>query len=243
MNLHNKNIYALQTARAGSKSVLNKNILEVNGKPMYRHNVDYAKQSKYIKDVFVSTDCEYIKNNALDDKYKVIPRPSYLCSDDASHQETICHGIEFIEKFCDEKVDIIVILLGNSIGANTKDLDIAIEELCNDDTYDSIQSVSEFNMFNPFRAFSINDGSLQTIMNPNQISSNKKIENINDKNSAGDVYFFNGSFWICKRDVVFNKGVPPFEWLGNKIKPYVQDVCMEVDAGWQLDYLINKENK
>ena len=34
------NIYALQTARNGSKSVPSKNILEIDGKPLYKWNLD-----------------------------------------------------------------------------------------------------------------------------------------------------------------------------------------------------------
>ena len=57
------NIYALQTARAGSKSVPNKNIINIRGKSLYLHNVQYAQKSKLIKDVFISTDYYIIKNN------------------------------------------------------------------------------------------------------------------------------------------------------------------------------------
>ena len=63
------NVYALQTARAGSKSVPNKNIMNIKGKPLYLHNVQYALDSDLIKQVYVSTDYESIHSDA--DKCRV----------------------------------------------------------------------------------------------------------------------------------------------------------------------------
>ena len=57
------NVYALQTARAGSKSVPNKNIMNIRGKSLYLHNIHFAQKSKHIKDVFISTDYDIIKQD------------------------------------------------------------------------------------------------------------------------------------------------------------------------------------
>ena len=50
---YNNKIYLLQTARSGSKSVKNKNILNINGLPLYLYNILYAKKSKYIKKISI----------------------------------------------------------------------------------------------------------------------------------------------------------------------------------------------
>ena len=230
------NIYALQTARAGSKSVPNKNIMEFNGKPLYLHNVHHAKASNYIKDVFVSTDCEFILDNC--DGYQVIDRPEYLCRDDSSHHETICHGLDMIEKITGDKVDYLVVLLGNSLSAYTDDLDAAIKEIISSPETDTILSASELNMYNPLRAFVNDNGYLKTYLTQDEICDKAAHYNINDKNSAGNIYFFNGSFHVTKRDVLFDRGKYPFQWMGNTIKPYFQDAsCMELDAKWQIEVL------
>ena len=89
-------------------------------------------------------------------------------------------------------------------------------------------------MFNPFRAFTIENNLLKTYLNQSAIEIGTKIDNVNDKNSAGDIYFANGSFFICRRDTLMKKeGLLPFPWLGYKIKPWVQKVTMEIDAYWQ----------
>ena len=228
-------IAALQTARKNSKSVPNKNILEHDGKPFYLHNINYAQKSKYVQDVYVSTDSEFIINGADKNKYKVIDRPGYLATDTASHQETIMHGINHIEAEHGKELDIVVVLLGNNVGAFTEDLDTSIEQLQSDKSLDSVISVSEYNMFNPFRAYQINNNRLETVLPQGFIASKKNEHNVNDKKSAGDIYFYNGSFWVCRKAaIVDNNGLLPFPWLGNKIRPFIQKDIMEVDATWQL---------
>jgi N-acylneuraminate cytidylyltransferase len=233
-------IFGLLTARDGSKSVVNKNIMDINGKPLFFHNVEAAKDSKYIERLYVSTDSDFIKNFSSD--YCVIDRPYELCTDNASHHDTMIHGINEIEIRERCNVDIIVILLGNANGAKTYMIDESIEILLHNPEIDSILSVSEFNMFNPFRAFKIKeDGLLDTIVEQDFIEKSSIISNINDKKSAGNCYFFNGSFMVCRKDAIMKKcGKFPFLWLGNRIQPYHMDVSMEIDAPWQVLF-INRE--
>jgi CMP-N-acetylneuraminic acid synthetase len=228
------NIYALQTARAGSKSVPSKNILEIQGKPLYLHNVDAAIGCEKIQDVYISTDCPYIKGNYNKKEYKILNRSKHLCGDNASHHEVMINSLYQIEDEIEAKVDILVVLLGNSMGASSQDLNKAIKILLENKEADSVQSVSEFNMFNPFRALKINNNKLESIIPQDEIEKQSKIKNINDKNSCGEVYFFNGSFWVCKRDAILGKGLLPFPWLGYNIIPYIQDTVFELDASWQI---------
>jgi len=51
-------ILAIIPARSGSKSVIDKNIREIDGKPMIAYSIEHAKSSKLINRVIVSTDSE-----------------------------------------------------------------------------------------------------------------------------------------------------------------------------------------
>lgn len=238
------NVYALQTARKGSKSVIDKNIMDINGKPLYRHPVDKALNSKIIKKVFISTDIDTIIENKEKINYKVIKRPKYLCEDNSSHHDTMIHGLKEIEKIEQQSVDFLVVLLGNSLGSSGEEIDKAINFLMNNQQYDSIQSVSEFNMFNPLRSFKIQNDQLLTCIDQKEIERTSILKNVNDKKSAGNVYFANGSFFICKRDILLGKkGLLPYPWLGNKIKPWIQKTNMEIDAYWQSFVLKEIDNE
>lgn len=232
------NIYALQTARAGSKSVPNKNIMSIKGKPLYLHNALYALDSELIKDVYISTDYEIIHEKSKIYGYKTIKRPRHLCLDDSSHHDTMLHGLQEIEMATGNTCDILVVLFGNTLGARTSDLNEALKMIIDNPNLDSIQAVSEYTMFNPFRAFKIDDGVLNTIVDQQFIKNNLKGKLANDRNSAGKTYFMNGSFWIIRRKTLFdNNGLLPFPFLGKKIGAYVQDTMMEIDAPWQIKFL------
>ena len=226
-------IVAIQTARKGSKSVRNKNISIVNGDPLFLHSLDIANQTPSIQKVYSTTDCPVIKSFAKTNHFDIIDRPENLAGDSASHHDTMIHAILEIEKIENTKLDLIVFLLGNTISAEPKWLEACIQKMIVDDSIDSIQSVSKFNMFNPYRAFRITaDDRLKTIVD------SEGIQNSNDKNAAGDIWFNNGSFFICRRDIVLSKkGASPFPWLGYNILPFRESVKMEVDAPWQLEWL------
>jgi CMP-N-acetylneuraminic acid synthetase len=224
-------IVALQTARAGSKSIPKKNLLEINGHPLFAHSILAANDSNSIQQVYCSTDDTVIKSLSKQYDFRVINRPAELCLDDCSHLDAIRHGVIEIEKELG-KQDVVVLLLGNVIGIDSSALDDAIGMLGNND---SVVSVSEMNMFNPFRAHKIVNGLLETWIAQDLICSDKLV---NDKNSAGSIYYCNGNFWVMRRDALFEDGNNlPFEWLGKKIVPYIQNTFQELDAPWQLDYL------
>ena len=232
-------IYALQTARAGSKSVPHKNIMNIKGLPLYLHNVLYALDSSKIEEVYVSTDYKIIDDAKEKYGYKVIHRPHHLCQDQSSHQEVMVHGLNEIERRTKKECDILVVLFGNTLGARTADLDAGIDLLINNPELDSVQSVSEYTMFNPFRAFKIvDDSKLETIVTQKFIKDNIQGKLSNDRNAAGKVYFMNGSFWIIrKKTLIKNDGLLPFPFLGKNIGAYIQDSLMELDAPWQIKFL------
>ena len=189
----------LQTARAGSKSVPNKNIAMVGNKPLFAHSLEKALSSKLVDHYFVSTDCNFIKQYVK--KYKnvnIIDRPSHLSLDNSSHHDVMIHAIEHIEKQLGKKIDNLIILLGNSLGTDSTSIDACLKILKENKSYDAVQTVSKFNMFNPYRAFKIDSesGVLKNFVNVP--------ENSNDKNFAGDIMFFNGSF-LCVEEILLCK--------------------------------------
>ena len=62
-------------ARAGSREIKKKNIVQINGYPLLSYSIEAAKRSKFIKKIFVSTDGKDIAKVA--EKYGaiIIKRP------------------------------------------------------------------------------------------------------------------------------------------------------------------------
>ena len=60
--MYKKNkILAITLARGGSKGVKNKNIININGKPLISYTIKEANKSNYIDRYIVSTDSELIR--------------------------------------------------------------------------------------------------------------------------------------------------------------------------------------
>jgi len=65
-------------AKSHSNRLPNKNITKINGKTLIEHSIDYAKSSKYVKEIFVSSDAEHIEKIAYENNVKYINRPENL---------------------------------------------------------------------------------------------------------------------------------------------------------------------
>jgi CMP-N-acetylneuraminic acid synthetase/NAD(P)-dependent dehydrogenase (short-subunit alcohol dehydrogenase family) len=120
-------IYAFIFARGGSKGLPNKNIKCLGNVPLIGHSINIAKKSKYIQEVYVSTDSPIIKDIALKFGAKVpFLRPKELATDTSSEKDSWIHMINNIDNF-----DIFISLPTVSPLRTIKDIDCCIEKFIN----------------------------------------------------------------------------------------------------------------
>ncbi len=235
-----KEIYALSTARAGSKSVIGKNLLNIQGKPLYLHNILASMANNEIKRTYLSTDIPEAIELGKKWGYEVIRRPDELCQDKSTHDDTIRHGLLEIERLIGHELDILVVMLGNTMNVNEEDLNRGIEQLRNSPDADSVVTVIQANHFNPIRAY-VAQGSgagLTTYLSQEDIYKRTADVDISDKNSVGDIYFQNGLWFLRRRAVMEEGGMLPFAWFGNNVEYLEQDPSLqEVDAEYQIKLL------
>lgn len=119
-----KRVIAIIPARGGSKRLPRKNVLPLGGKPLIGWTIDAARDSKYIDDVFVSTDNQEIADISAQFGV-VVPelRPSYLSTDVATTQSVVFYTIE---KY-GNNADIVIILQPTSPLRSAKHIDEALE--------------------------------------------------------------------------------------------------------------------
>ena len=65
-------------AKSHSNRLPNKNISIIKGKTLIEHSIEYAKSSKYVQEIYVSSDSNKIKNIATENNVKYTERPSHL---------------------------------------------------------------------------------------------------------------------------------------------------------------------
>lgn len=80
-------------ARAGSKTIPNKNIKIIDGKPLIAYTIESAINSKLFEHIVVSTDSQKIKKIAMDFGAEVpFIRPKKLAGDNVGIIPVIIHG-------------------------------------------------------------------------------------------------------------------------------------------------------
>lgn len=90
-------IYAFVFARSGSKRLKNKNLLDLAGKPLVQHSIEFALGLRFVDRVFVSSDSEEILSIARHLGAGAIERPPELATDESPEIESWRHAIDFVE--------------------------------------------------------------------------------------------------------------------------------------------------
>ena len=96
---NNKKILAIIPARSGSKGLVNKNIKNLNGKPLIAYTIEAAKKSNIFDQIIVTTDSE--KYATISRQYGAeVPflRPSKLSLDNTSSMDVILHVLDELKK-------------------------------------------------------------------------------------------------------------------------------------------------
>ena len=126
---HEAAVLALIPARAGSKGLPRKNLLEVGGLPLIAWSILAAKGSRFVDRVVVSTDGTEIADVARGLGADVpFMRPADLATDDASTQDVVLHCLDELEKE-GSGYDLLVLLQPTSPLRKAEDVDSALELL------------------------------------------------------------------------------------------------------------------
>jgi N-acylneuraminate cytidylyltransferase len=214
MNKNKKNFIAIIPARKGSKEIKNKNLILINGHPLLSYSIAAAKKSKFIKDVFVSTDGKNIAKVARRYGAKVVIRPKKLSKDSSRIEDAILYTVKHIKNLLNPKYDNIVLMQPTSPQRSINDLDNAIRKFIKDKA-DSLFSCTKQDL-----CIWENKNSKIIPVNFNPY----KRKNRQEKNKS---YIENGSIYVTKKkiyDTYKNR-------LGGKISIYI----MENYARHELD--------
>ena len=125
----NKKVIAIIPARGGSKRLHKKNIYPIWGKPMIHWPIKAAKESKYISDVWVTTENEEISKISTESGAKVHKRNPKLSEDHVFKMEAIRNCFDEIGR----DADIVVSLQANSPEITCEIIDNAIETFIEND--------------------------------------------------------------------------------------------------------------
>jgi CMP-N-acetylneuraminic acid synthetase len=187
------NFLGIIPARAGSKSIKNKNIVKLNGKPLIYYTITAAKKSILGDNFIVSTDDPKIIKICKELKVKYFfKRPIKFSSDKTTAIELLKYLVKDLEKK-KFKFKNIVYLQPTSPFRNSLILDKAIKTYKKNLNIDSLISISEVESNHPAR---------MKFMNKNNILIDnyytEKKEGLN-KQELKKMYIRNGAIYIFKK--------------------------------------------
>lgn len=225
--METKNIVCLIPARGGSKGVKKKNIKEINDKPLIGWTIEEAKKSKYISDIYVSTENVEISEISKQFDTEVMPRDETLALDTTSSMEVV---IDFIKQLKEKNIvcNNLLLLQCTSPLRKASHIDEAIEIYLNNlDKYDSLISIVEQEE-HPFLSRKINS----TGMLENFMKFDKNI--YYRRQDYPKVYHINGAIYIAKVDVLMKEKT--FET--KRTYGYVMDKVSSIDIDDEVDFKV-----
>lgn len=210
-------ILALIPARGGSKGIPKKNLRLMNGKPLIAYAIENAKKSKYIKDVFVTTDSKEIEEVSKVNGAAVIKRDNELSSDLVTLDPVIYHAMLEAEKETGKFYDAVITLQPTSPLLNVDTLDSAIEYFISGNFETVISVVNK-----PHLAWGVKDSELVPLY------SERK-----NRQELPPQYLETGAFVISKRKVVV-----PESRIGSKTSVYEISEVESIDIDDRNDWLL-----
>lgn len=212
--------------RGGSKGLRNKNIKNINGKPLVSYTINQAIRSKIFDNIAISSDSYKILNIAKKFGIKdLIKRPKNLAIDSAPKIPVIKHCLLEMEKRYKKKYDLIVDLDATAPLRKIIDIKKAVNKMIKSKA-SNLFSVCESRSNPYFNAVEIVNNKIKLLK-----KSKKKIYS---RQSAPKVFDINASIYIWKRDYL-----KKYENLIlKKTEVYIMPQERSLDVDTKLDFRI-----
>ena len=161
--LLNKKILALVPARGGSKGIKYKNLKKINGISLIGHAYKFIKSSRFIDDLYLSTESKKISLEAQKYNFKILNRSKKLSGDYVSDFSIISNVLKNknIKKL---KFDYVVYLQPTSPLRKVSHLKNSLKKIIKE-KYDAAISVTEISKkYHPKKIFNLKNGNLNLYM-------------------------------------------------------------------------------
>jgi len=199
-------------ARAGSKGIPNKNIIDVGGQPLIKYTIEAALGSTMITDCIVSTDSDEIAYLAESLGLSApFIRPNNLSDDKALSLPVIQHAVNFMEKKHGFHYDAVIMLQPTTPLRTSGDIDKSLSILMSE-KLDSVISVVEVEGNHPLRMKRIVNNRLVNYVDQGH-------EDMRPRQELPKVYIRNGAIYATLRDVLIDED----SFVGENSYPYVMN--------------------
>lgn len=184
------NILAIIPARGGSKGVKNKNIIDLNGKPLIHYTINEAEKVDELKRIVVSTESNLIKS-VCDEVGDYIPflRPDELAQDASRTIDVVEHLINTLKKDFNEDYDYVCLLQPTSPLRLAQDIKNSIDLMMNQKK-GSVISLAKIDEPHPNKMKVIENGLIKPLLTDTDSSVPRQ--------ELPAVYELNGAIYLCE---------------------------------------------
>lgn len=227
-------ILAIIPARAGSKGVKNKNIIDLCGKPLIQYTIDEVKKVSGIDRILVSTESAKIKEVA--DKFgEFVPflRPQEFAEDKSRTIDVIKHAVQKLKKDYNESYDYICLLQPTSPLRIAEDIENCIQ-IITTQKEGSVVSLVKIDEPHPHKMKVIKYNQIQPLLS-NTDSSVPRQE-------LPPVYELNGAVYLCETKALLRDE----NFFSKPSTPYIMPEDRSVNINNHFDLFLAKyliENK
>ncbi|MCI0724194.1 MAG: hypothetical protein L0338_35320, partial [Acidobacteria bacterium] len=214
-------VLALIPARSGSKSIPDKNVRIIGGKPLIAHSIGHALAARSVGRTIVSTDSEsYAELARKFGAETPFLRPAAISEDRATDLQVFEHALEWLRKDQKYQPDVCVHLRPTHPVRDPADIDRMVELLVNNPELDAVRSIvpapeTPFKMW--FRG---GDGLLTPVVQTGIDEPYNK-----PRQCLPQTYLQNASIDVVRTTVITER----HSMTGQKIFGYLMNYCCDID--------------
>ena len=221
---NNGKFIAVIPARSGSKSIKDKNIKPINGKPLIAYSIIQCFKSNIFEKVYISTDSEkYAKIAKKYGPVEIIYRPKNITKDFSTDYQMIRN----LMKNININYEFIAHIRPTSPQRSINDIKLATKQFKNSG-FSSLRSVHEMSE-SSYKSVEIKNGRIITLK-----KLKLDIETINKpRQKFPKTYSPNGVIDIYRKKVILKEN----KLYGKKVKAFITEFSQEIDSTNDLKYL------
>lgn len=193
-----KKFLCIILARGGSKSIRNKNIINLNGHPLIAYTIHQALKSKVFEDIVVSTNSKKIRYISRLYGAKVpFLRPQRISKDNSKPIDALYHATKLSEKIYKKKYDFIIELLCTNPFKIDKDIK-EVSKIQKKTNADSVIAINKLEDHHPIRIKKIVNGYIRNFC-LHEIPESRR------QDLKPTAYIRSGSIYSMRRDMLNKK--------------------------------------
>lgn len=230
------NIVCTICARGGSKGVKNKNIRELNGKPLIVYTIEQAKASGLFEHIVISTDSDDIANVAKQYGVEVFfKRSPEMASDTAGKLDVIKDAFIRSEEYYKRTFDYLI------------DLDATAPLRSVDDIINSFNQFKENDNDNLITAMPSRRSPYFNLVEQDKdgkVYLSKKLDSaVVRRQDTPKSYDMNASIYIWKRDIILNESSLFLEKTGLYVMPEERSIDIDNELDFKfVEFLMRESN-